>query len=723
MQLIAPISTHWVLFVLYAVLILGMTGVIGSGMGLQNIFHEDAELIGRYRDRDRSRIYWNSPAIFGQASAVAFLVLIWGFAYTLGNDAGGAPERMSMGTTVALQILFSAPISLAAGAFRLTRAVGPLQEGEWWRCLIGAAIGVIGAFAILGAGFVVSEAILAACPTAGRWAPTVGLAVPSLAVVMVVLGYRKLLPVMALVCLLALLAILYALISVVPGYLQLFAIAAAAIVIVLANGWLAQLVGLEAPLKFEIPGIVDSNGDSHYRRGRRFDLTAADGAAPPGLTGLDALRVWTQRAEKVKSRRALTADGTPAPREGMVDPLAALEAWHARVSAHQGDKPKLVLVATSGGAYRASFWTALVLDRLFGLDGAGELAGFRDNIRLITGASGGMVAGGYLAALADVQGTAPASIVAAMERDILAAQDLGGTAVPGYPYPTRYPIPRDSLSAVAQQLVQRDIPGLLWPFPQRTDRGTVLEDQWTSLDRPFSALMAGEAAGWRPSIVFSPMLVETGQPLLIGNLDMEQIREDIYGETVAFFDWFPGSRDHFKVKTAVRLNASFPYVAPAAALPTRPYRRVVDAGYYDNYGVDIAVAYLSRPRLRDWIIANCSGVALIEIRAFPFPLPEDERPGWLARGFQWLTTPLEGLLIARGSTMRFHNRQGVRRLRDAYREITGRDFVVNTIFEVSSKTSMSWYLPGRELDEMRAALDHPVNADATQRLLGFWSQP
>jgi|GEM_PF-3676845 len=65
MQLIAPISTHWFLFLLFAVLILGMAGAIGSGLGLQNIFHEDAELIRRYRDKDGNRIYWNSPAIFG----------------------------------------------------------------------------------------------------------------------------------------------------------------------------------------------------------------------------------------------------------------------------------------------------------------------------------------------------------------------------------------------------------------------------------------------------------------------------------------------------------------------------------------------------------------------------------------------------------------------------------------------------------------------------------
>ncbi|HKO90053.1 MAG TPA: hypothetical protein VJU61_02810, partial [Polyangiaceae bacterium] len=43
----------------------------------------------------------------------------------------------------------------------------------------------------------------------------------------------------------------------------------------------------------------------------------------------------------------------------------------------------------------------------------------------------------------------------------------------------------------------------------------------------------------------------------------------------------------FPVRTAARLSAAFPYVSPAAVLPTQPRRRVVDAGYYDNYGVSI----------------------------------------------------------------------------------------------------------------------------------------
>ncbi len=706
MYIFAPISTHWFLFALFAVLILGMLGVIGRGLGLQNVFHEDPELISRYGANNGKHIYWNSPAIFGQAATISFLALIWGFSYTLGSDKAAGPlDISSMGAAVALQVLISTPISWVAGSFRFTDAVGELQPKEWLRCLIGAVLGFVGALAILGIGFVFMELILTLFPSATRWAPTVGLAISALLAVVIVLELHKLLAVVSLVCLLSVLAIIYALISIFPDPRQLLAIAAIVALIVLVNI-------LRTRLKFEIPGIVDQSGNSHYLPGNQLEIAPADGDRQTGLSPLDALQAWKEHARRSPRK--------PTVKEGQVDPLDALKAWHERVGARHAGKPKLVMVATSGGAYRASFWTGLVLDKLCALDTEGALSGFRDNVRLITGASGGMVGGAYFAARARADGSDPGSIIDALEADILAVQDKSGEAVPDFPYKSNFPIPRDSLSPVAQQLVQRDVPGLLWPVVQRTDRGTVLEDQWITLDQPFSNMMPGEAAGWRPSIIFSPMLVETGQPLLIGNLDMDLIRDDRYQETVEFFNWFPASREKFKIKTAVRLNASFPYVAPASALPTRPYRRVVDAGYYDNYGVDLAVAYLSQPRLRDWITKYCSGVALVELRAFPFPLPDPGRPGAFKRGFQWLTTPLEGLLIARGSTMRFHNRQSLRRLKDSYHEITGTKFIRNVIFEVDAQASLNWYLPGRELTEMRDALDHEVNTEATQRLIDFW---
>jgi len=727
MDILALIFSHWFLFLLFAILILGMTGLIGSGLGLQNIFHDDPELITRYGAEHADHIARESPALQGQIAIIGFLALAWGFSFTLGGDKTADPlDISSMGTPVAVLIVIGALVSLAAGVFRFTDAVGELQPGEWQRCLIGAGIGLVVALAILGAGF----ALLELFPDDMRHAPTYALTIPALVFVSMNFGFRKLLPVVSLVRLLSVLAILYALISTAPDGWQLPLIGAIALLIVLINRLRVRLSGVQAPLKFEIPGIISPNNDSHYKPGNQLDLAAFYGHEDTGLTPLDALHAREMQARQAGGEDTAESGDSPEqapprretrPRAAdKVNPLAALQAWHDRVADRQPGKPKLVLIATSGGAYRATFWTALVLDRLRALDDEGILPGFCDNVRLITGASGGMVGGAYFTAFAQADGTRPSGIIETIEADILAVQRDGSSVAPDYPYKYRHPIPRDSLSAVVQQLVQRDLPGLLSLAVQRTDRGRVLEDQWATLDTPFSEWRQGEAEGWRPSIVFSPMLVETGQPLLIGNLDMDLIRDDRHDETVEFFDWFPASRDKFRVKTAVRLNASFPYIAPASALPTIPYRRVVDAGYYDNYGVDLAVAYLAQPLLKQWITENCSGVALIQIRAFPFRKLLQKQPKALKRAFQWLTTPLEGLLVARGSTMTFRNRQGLRRLTAMYQDAAGAGFLTSVNFEVDSQTSMNWYLPGRELQEMEKCLRHRLNTDSESRLREFW---
>src|SRR5262249_46672717 len=38
----------------------------------------------------------------------------------------------------------------------------------------------------------------------------------------------------------------------------------------------------------------------------------------------------------------------------------------------------------------------------------------------------------------------------------------------------------------------------------------------------------------------------------------------------------------------------FPFLSPATSIPTLPPRRLVDAGYYDNYGLDVALGYVER---------------------------------------------------------------------------------------------------------------------------------
>ena len=75
---------------------------------------------------------------------------------------------------------------------------------------------------------------------------------------------------------------------------------------------------------------------------------------------------------------------------------------------------------------------------------------------------------------------------------------------------------------MVRRLIDGDLPRALLPwFHQTKDRGRTLEDQWKTLDQvTFKGLREGEKAGWRPSLILSPMIVETGRRLLFSNLDL-----------------------------------------------------------------------------------------------------------------------------------------------------------------------------------------------------------
>ena len=164
--------------------------------------------------------------------------------------------------------------------------------------------------------------------------------------------------------------------------------------------------------------------------------------------------------------------------------------------------------------------------------------------------------------------------------------------------------------------------------------------------------MDGEREGWRPSLIISPMVVEDGRALLISNLRLT----DLSGG-MEFFRLFPAARS-IKLSTALRMNAAFPYVTPAVNLPTQPPRRVVDAGYLDNYGVGLAADWLMRHR--DWLKQHTSRVILIQIRAYPLDLDKPSRSPLeeaVRNAFQPLTAPPEGYSAGRWAAMRDYTRR------------------------------------------------------------------
>lgn len=220
-------------------------------------------------------------------------------------------------------------------------------------------------------------------------------------------------------------------------------------------------------------------------------------------------------------------------------------------------------------------------------------------------------------------------------------------------------------------------------------------------------------------------IVEKGQPLLISNLDLEGMSSG--GLTsYEFFKLFPEA-DRFQINTAVRMNATFPFISPTVDLPTTPPLSVVDAGYYDNYGLNIAVDYLQQPRVLEWLKNNSAGVMIIELIAFPNATEDAWRPDCaekdktskhpiVADAFSWLTAPIEAASNAREAGMSVRNEKSLQLLKTIY----GTGFIETVTFTLAARASMSWYVPEAEFECLEAGLLSDQNMLAMDKLQEFW---
>jgi hypothetical protein len=262
----------------------------------------------------------------------------------------------------------------------------------------------------------------------------------------------------------------------------------------------------------------------------------------------------------------------------LVSDEAALAAQLARRSG------PIVVITTSGGGIRSAAWTVAVFNQLQQLDPE-----FFEHVRLVTGASGGMLgAAHWIASSGQAQ------------LDGRSQPDAGGLFCAAS---------TNSLYAPLSNLL------LFTPF---SDRGEALELAWErespALALPLHTFAPLEARGQLPSLVFAPMLIEDGSQMLMGNLDLDwyaladhpsgtveppgcsidaglRNAEGACSNARQLFARVPG--ETVKISTIARVAASFPYVSPAVTLPFDEHPRAVDAGYYDNYGTKLAVAWIT----------------------------------------------------------------------------------------------------------------------------------
>lgn len=286
--------------------------------------------------------------------------------------------------------------------------------------------------------------------------------------------------------------------------------------------------------------------------------------------------------------------------------LGILEKWKAR---QQEERPVLYLINTSGGGNRSATFTMSILQRLDSLS-HGQL--MRKTF-LITGASGGMLGAAYFRGLARLKEDGDSSIHL---QDPKYVNDISG----------------DLLNTLFSSFVARDLASPAQKFTVSgheyvKDRGFAFEQKLNAntrdvLNVQLKDLAPYEASARIPLMLFNPVITRDSRALAISTQPISFLMRPRYDsgriprmdpDAIDFGALF-AKQDPMGLRllTALRMNATFPYVLPNVWLPTRPVIDVMDAGFRDNFGELNAIRFLNS--FREWIQQNTSGVVLLQVR-------------------------------------------------------------------------------------------------------------
>ncbi|MBX2981589.1 MAG: hypothetical protein WBB32_08355 [Flavobacteriales bacterium] len=290
--------------------------------------------------------------------------------------------------------------------------------------------------------------------------------------------------------------------------------------------------------------------------------------------------------------------------------LPTMEQWlrNNQAMPHEGVKPPLIIINTSGGGSRAMLWTfrcLQVADSLLG----GKLM---ERSALMTGSSGGLIGATYY-------------------RQLVLKAAGGGPANPAAPHHLDQ-MASDMLNPVMFSLVTNDM-FIRYRSVKDGDRSYTL-DRGYAFDRRLDSLTGGlfnirlrdmveaERRAQIPMLVISPTIINDGRRLIISaqpvsyltNIAPEApVHASTEPESIEFQRLFKDQDPaNLKLSNALRMNATFPYITPVVTLPSEPKMRVMDAGVRDNYGYRTTLSFLYT--YREWLKEHVGRVVIIQMR-------------------------------------------------------------------------------------------------------------
>lgn len=287
-----------------------------------------------------------------------------------------------------------------------------------------------------------------------------------------------------------------------------------------------------------------------------------------------------------------------------------LNNWKAKATGDSIRKPKMVLYCVSGGGLKATAWSMQVLQQTDSLTNGKMM----QNTVLMSGASGGMIGSAYFREL----------YLRKQQQEI---SNL---------YSEKYVdnVSKDLLNPISFTIVTNDlfVPWATFEkngYTYRKDRGYIFEKSLNEntnfvFDKTLKEYAEPEQDATIPMMFVTPSIVNDGRRMIISSQGVSymmaspvslEIPASTEIDAIDFGRLF-ANQDAYNMAfpTAIRMNATYPYVLPNVALPTQPQIEVLDAGFRDNYGLKSAIRFIHV--FEDWIKENTSGVVLVVVRAF-----------------------------------------------------------------------------------------------------------
>lgn len=378
--------------------------------------------------------------------------------------------------------------------------------------------------------------------------------------------------------------------------------------------------------------------------------------------------------------------------------LRYLEHWKARQS---NDQPTAVFINVPGGGLRSAMWAIQALNQ------AQLVSDDRmwDETVLVSGSSGGMIGAAYL-------------------REYFYRKANGLTDLPIDSI--IHDISKDKLNAVASTAVMNDIffrfKTFEWNGHTYTmDRTTAFEQKlnldtrgW--LDYRLDDLAEREYQAEVPMTLLAPTISNDGRKLIISPLGVSYLAHntafDQMNENVEFRRFFRDlEADSLSYLSALRMSATFPYVFPAANLPTEPMIEILDAGIRDNSGLNNTLKFIYN--FRHWLNENTGRLVIIHLRDQEKFIDSDEGE---AKGvLESIGQPLGTFY---NTVLDIQDYQLEDQLRLAYNWYDGKIEVVELVLERSKTNpiSLSWHLTQKEKERIINSINSKANKRSLKRI-------